>query len=42
MTVMGGYVVMKLGSNGSNGSNHELMKLKLSRVIMKQSIVVIW
>ena len=42
MTVMGSNVVMKIGSNGSNWSNHAVMSHKMDHVIMKQSIVVIW
>ncbi len=41
MEVMGNNVVMKIGRNGSNLSNHEVTKLKLSHVIINQSIVVI-
>ena len=35
MVVMGSNVVMKNSSNGSNGSNHEAMDLKMDHVIMK-------
>ncbi len=38
---MGSNVVMKIGSDGSNRSNHGLMKLKLSQIRMKQTIAVI-
>ena len=41
MVVMGSNVVMKNSSNGSNGSNHKVMDLKMDHVIMNQSIVVI-
>jgi hypothetical protein len=38
-TTLGSNVVKIIGSHGSNRSNHEFMKLKLSHVIMKQSLV---
>jgi hypothetical protein len=41
MVVMVSNVVMKNSSDGSNGSNHKLMDLKMDHVIMKQSFVVI-
>ena len=39
--VIGSNVVMKISSHGSDGSNHEVMNLKVDHVIMKQSIVLI-
>ena len=39
---MGINVVMKIGSNGSNWSNHVVMSHRMDHGIMKQSIVVIW
>ena len=41
MVVMGSNVLMKNSSNGSNGSNHKVMDLKMDHIIMKQSLVVI-
>ena len=41
MVVMGINVVMKIGSNGSNWSNHVVMSHRMDHGIMKQSIVVI-
>ena len=38
MVVIGINVVMKIGSNGSNRSNHVVMSFKTDQVIMKQSI----
>ena len=41
MVVMVSNGVMKNSSNGSNGSNHKVMDLKMDHVIMNQSFVVI-
>ena len=46
MVVMGSNVVMKNSSNGGNGSNHEVMDLKMDHVIMKtvncSNIILVW